>query len=784
MTRKRVPLYDRLPEIYLIKDEKEVTPPYQLKNYISLVEDAYSEIHKNIEALNDDLFIESCADWVIPYIGDLLGTSHLYGDPWTLRADVADTIHLRRRKGTLLSIERLTHNLTKWGVHCVELMENLGWNHNLNHQRPDACGNPPYIQLDVNRHTPIRGGTLPVRDPALLSLLRTPFDPFAYTADLKPLSFGRIRYNLPNLAIFLWRLKDYRVQISKPQLVKKKKVGSVYLVGFNIHPMGEPVRLLNTYQYDPERTPPVLTEIDCTPNPIPTARLNEISASGAGNPESYISVGLYNAQVTDMVTEINKIKISDVGLQLQLPKHKFAGEIWPLNNGSTWEIRGENLCAWWEGVLPVVKNREIVIDPVIGRILFGVSTLSEANALANDLLITYTYGAVGPVGAHPDTRHAPPEKIQGEAATLRKVNFHQDKQGLEKSLADLNLETNPVVIEIEDSMLHELDLASASVSGTITEDGGENLALNKTLVIRSATGERPVIQLKAPLRFRAKDAGKAEIVDVRLEGLYITRHPDFLTNHAAEPLISRAAVNRLEVINCTLDPGGDIKHDGTRADIHTSMGLKEPYGFAVAQEEIDFDQTPGIVVKQSICGPLLIDEGYSLSLKHSILDAGIGVGDEPANKFALASATDPADQWGPPTKVYGVTVFGRMRVADICGRGGIWVHSLEVQNNQKGCIRYSYFSGVGDRLPQNLGCVFGAGVDDPASLRFTYEAFGAPGYGQLIHSIDTRILEQGPENDQMGAYGFLFETHSWKNLKIRFREFVPVGITPLLIPVT
>ena len=119
MLKERVPLYDRLPEIYRIKDS-EGRPKDQLKNYLSLVEAAYGTIHENIEALYDDLFIETCDDWVIPYIGDLLGTSHLSGDPWTLRADVADTIALRRRKGTLASIERLTYDLTRWGVHCVQ----------------------------------------------------------------------------------------------------------------------------------------------------------------------------------------------------------------------------------------------------------------------------------------------------------------------------------------------------------------------------------------------------------------------------------------------------------------------------------------------------------------------------------------------------------------------------------------------------------------------------------------------------------------------------------------
>jgi hypothetical protein len=36
----------------------------------------------------------------------------------------------------------------------------------------------------------------------------------------------------------------------------------------------------------------------------------------------------------------------------------------------------------------------------------------------------------------------------------------------------------------------------------------------------------------------------------------------------------------------------------------------------------------------------------------------------------------------------------------------------------------------------------------------------------------------------MGAFGFLLEAHKWRNLSVRYREFMPVGIRPLLIPVT
>lgn len=770
MADKRVPLYERLPEIYRVEDEK-VTPPYQLKRYLALVEEAYSAVHENIEALYNDLFIETCDPWVIPYIGDLLGTSHLSGEPWTLRADVADTIALRRRKGTLASIERLTYNLTKWGVHCVELFQNLVWNHHLNHQRPDEGGNPPYGEPTLTRFTPIRGGTVNLRDPALLSLLGTPFDPFAHVVDVRPPAFGDLSYNLPNLAIFLWRLKDYRVRYVKPSWAGTQDLGSVVLARIDLHPMGQAVQLLNTYQFDPIQTPPVITELDRVPGFIPRARLNQDSE--AGHPEAYLAIDIYD-QVT---SNADPLEVSNVGLQLHLPVSDFAGETWPDDGGVHWTIRGEELYAWEDSMTRPLEDRQIAVDPQHGRILIGLSSTAEADALKDHLLVTYTYGAVGQVGAHPATRQSPaPQEIGGEAVVEVDVNMHAsgDAEDLRKALDDLDDATSPRLVEINDSLTHELDLSL--VAGKKNQDGGPNLNLAKSLVIRAADGQRPIIKLKRPLRFRPKDPAQAAEISVRLEGLYLTRDSAF---PAGEPLIARAAVHQLEIVECTLDPGGAQPVCAPRESIEPALRLATPYGFP-ASEADDFDQIPEIVIHRSICGPLAVDRGYRLMLTDSILDAGRGVGDDSTADFALSSVTDPADGWGPPTQVDGLTVFGRTRVETLSGRGGIWVHTLEVLNNQQGCIRYSYISHPSDRIPQNLGCVFGTEAD----LRFVSEIFGTPGYGQIAWASDFRIRERGPDDDQMGAYGFNLEAHKWRNLQIRFREFMPVGVRPVLVPVT
>ena len=778
-TAKRVSLYERLPEIYRIRD-MEQDPPGQLKSYLALVERVFGDLHENIESLYDDLFIESCDDWVIPYIGDLLGTTHLKGDPWTLRADVADTIALRRSKGTLSSIERLTYDLTKWGVHCVELRDRLVWSQHLNHLRPDVGDDITIGIPHASRFTPAKGGMVTIRDPAMLSLIDSPFDPFSHIPDLKPPAFGNIRYNLPNLGIFLWRLEDYRVPMSQPVFRGKTSIGSVKVVRFDVHPSGIPTRLFNTYQYDPELDPPVITSLDSTPGPIHPARLTD--GTNSGRPEHYLSIDTYDPTRSDF----SSTDLSDVGLILHIPEPTFAGEAWDGRTAKAWKIKGANLCAWEEGIKPDIRNREIVIDPGIGRILIGVSSDAEAKALIDHLLVTYTYGAVGPIGAHPLTRSQIPTTMGGDTVVTRIVNRYEsdDPDALRKALDDLESETEPVVVEIRDSLTHDLD--PLQIQGLVSEDGGPNIRLNNSLIIRAADGQRPVIRLTSPLRFRTVDVTNAANITVQLEGLHITRivtEKASTSFPAGEPLIARAAIDSLEIVGCTLDPGGHLILNGSKAPIHPSIRLKELYGFGPTEED-DFDQTPNVILQRIVSGPILIDSGYTLSITESIIDAGIDPGDElqtaSQEGIAVSGASDPIHGWGPECQVLGVTVFGSMRVESIMGRGGIWTHSLRVLDNQKGCIRYSYVSGIGDRLPQNVGCVRGT----DALLMFVSQDHNSPSYAQLKHTSDHRIKEEGPDADAMGAFGFLGEAHKWRNLQIRFREFMPVGIRPLFIPVT
>ena len=100
-------LFALLPVVYRNRDG-DLGGPLQalyavLAGQLGIVED-------NIQQLYDDQFIETCAPWIIPYIGDLIGYNSIYevaGAAFDSRAEVANTIGYRRRKGTLLALEQV-----------------------------------------------------------------------------------------------------------------------------------------------------------------------------------------------------------------------------------------------------------------------------------------------------------------------------------------------------------------------------------------------------------------------------------------------------------------------------------------------------------------------------------------------------------------------------------------------------------------------------------------------------------------------------------------------------
>ena len=121
-------LYNLLPAIYRIRDEKGTGA---LRALVSVLAKQAQIVESDIARLHENWFIETCEEWVVPYLGDLLGVRGLHpitDKTFSLRARVANTLAYRRRKGTAAMLEQLARDSTGWPAHAVEFFELLGTN--------------------------------------------------------------------------------------------------------------------------------------------------------------------------------------------------------------------------------------------------------------------------------------------------------------------------------------------------------------------------------------------------------------------------------------------------------------------------------------------------------------------------------------------------------------------------------------------------------------------------------------------------------------------------------
>ncbi|MBO9205506.1 MULTISPECIES: hypothetical protein [Niastella] len=208
-------LYELLPALYRLRDNeigKRMLSPEEirsieelaadpdeliqgpLKSLLTIIAGQIADLEENLEQLYDDQFIETCAEWAVSYIGQLVGTRPLISIPdssFSQRAEVANTIGYRRRKGTASVIEQLARDVTNWDANVVEYFQVLATTQYMNHIRPE--------NLSVAS----------LRNGEMLEYSNTPFDKIAHTADVRSIEKKRGKYNIQNIGIFLWRLKSF-----------------------------------------------------------------------------------------------------------------------------------------------------------------------------------------------------------------------------------------------------------------------------------------------------------------------------------------------------------------------------------------------------------------------------------------------------------------------------------------------------------------------------------------------------------------------------------------------
>jgi hypothetical protein len=132
-------LWQLLPAVYRAMDGTLPGVPGPLQELVNRIGAETATLRRSIDRLWENQSIETCDDWVVPYIGDLLATRLVSClDARAQRLDVAKTIYYRRRSGTLGLIEELAADIAGRDARAVEFFRRLG---RTRHQFDPPIGN-------------------------------------------------------------------------------------------------------------------------------------------------------------------------------------------------------------------------------------------------------------------------------------------------------------------------------------------------------------------------------------------------------------------------------------------------------------------------------------------------------------------------------------------------------------------------------------------------------------------------------------------------------------------
>jgi len=708
-----------------------------LQSLLMLIAEQVAAVEEDLNQLYDDEFIETCAPWVIPYIGDLIGYQPVHGVAAAVaspRAEVAHTISFRRRKGTILVIEQLARDVTGWGAHAVEFFELLSTTQYVKHVRPH------------NHYAPDLRGWKP------RAYQDTGFDATAHTAEVRRIETQRGRYNLPNIGVFLWSTNAYPLTNIPcvPASDAPATAGSPNLC-FRVSPLDRDLPLFNF---------PISQGSDLTaaatpanvPAPLTRRVLCQDIQSGAG--------AVYYGPGKSLFLTINKVPVSPY--QIQVCDLAAADGTWTNLPGT-----GSQYLA--------------AVDPETGRIALPPTPTGLAQPT---VLASYCYGFNGDLGGGPYARNS--NLADGSLADSFVVQPNADiivtpySTGAGDSLLKTLVQAiknlaggGSGALEITDNGTYSL---AVDTSGSVPIPLALNIPADATFEFRAADGCRPTILLGGEL-----EVSGGSNSSLYLNGLLFTYSPPSGGGAPPPSLLhaTGATSNQLEnlgITHCTFVPGWALNPDGSPQPAYAGL----PVIFAETA-----DLTLQIV--RSIVGTIWVNREVTASLTDSILDATTMSG------VAYAAATDAtglSPQPGGSLSLSGCTVVGKVyasllslvtdsiiwadrSMADQTGSPPPWRAALWASQQQDGCVRFSYVPSDAI-LPRQYECVTAAlGQPQPIFLSLRY---GDPGYAKLSPGTDDLIRRGADDGGEMGGFHFVLAPQRETDLLVRLQEYLPVNL--------
>jgi hypothetical protein len=758
MNTPRRHLFDLLPAIYR---ERDADQGGQLERLLGIVDDQARNLEADIERLYDDLFAETCAPWVLPYIGDLVGNVPLFGTDEVRaadtagqryadlrgpslapavgvrrRADVVKTIYYRRRKGTPPMLEELARDVTGWATHLVEFFSVLGW-----------------TQM-IRNHLRLEATWADLRSPVRCDLVRGPFDPFMHTVDIRPIARLDGWHAIKTLGLFVWRLGSFEVVGSDA----RKAAGNGF--GWHVSPLGQAAPLFATWLREGDEAG--MTQEIHAPGPIRKAAFYaDLKAAKAQSPVP-ATTAWYATPPPDPKTSIVGGSLS-ITLWLGTTR-------WPVPTASV-------VCADLS-TFAQPSAGTVSVDVALGRIALGPPLAGQVGDDADRVEVVYHYGFSASLGGGPYERRAwtiRRDPLTGETTAPLVLRVRQDGAGDFTTIGAALVAWAAAVPAKPDTIIAIED------SRTYAESLSIEPADDTWLAIEAANGVRPHL------------LGEIEVTGVHDDAALTVS--GLLVEGA---LRVTGSLGRLRVLHSTLVPGPTVLGTGPESGpgvIQPSLEVSAGAAPNRLNESLEVD------LAFSITGPLIVPvHAQALRLLDSIVVADPGAD-------AIGTQAEP----GPPTAMERVTVLGRTWVeAVVLASETIFEARIHANRRQIGCLRFSYVA-PDSRTPRRYRCqpdlrvqieveaheaATGLPVDDleretiGARVRrwllpsWTTRRYGQPGFAQLHDTAPVEIREGAEDGAEMGAFGHLKQPQRVANLRQRHDEYLPFGLDAGVVPVT
>lgn len=802
-------LWALLPEVHRAADSTSLDEPGPLRELLERVADQVAVVRRSLDRLWEDQFIESCDDWVMPYIAALLDTNLVPAmDARGQRLDVANTINYRRRKGTLGLIEQLAADVTGWECRAVEFFRllarrrhgldpELGWPADA--ADPAGARRLQHAQRLVGPLTgTAAGGFADVRNAAGASQADGPFDEFHHRVDVRRADGALGWYGIPKLGLFLWTEQSLFADRATPVAVAGCRGH------FAFDPTGRQIALWQADDRSPAGYGEHWRPLDVFQVPGPLSRWVAQAFPGAPLWPGSLSVSALGAGVSV----------------------------------------GEDLVRFW---------------PEVGRFVLEPGAATEVE-------VGYHYGMFSRIGAGPYDRRrlgtaafvdpAPVARVAGGSATaLRDALATLAPTGtviVTDGLTSTAVAPAPAIADVcvraaaerravvrlaaaDDPWVLQGDSAAGSVTAKLRLEGllfsGQDIILRggfEEVVLSCCTFDpgtagdlreppvtwQPSVDRRdlTPTRIFVEGTVRCLLVDRCIAGPIRTRgggviealsvRDSVLQGLPGDPGPPLGAAD-------VLDPDGLLRLLHHQRDALTTWLTAQlgPDSQAAIAAHADAATVAADVLKMVvdalngiIAGPLIYDAArfagrrLSADAVAQALTAPTGPALAALNRRLLEEAF-PLELHDAALALH--TGVARIERSTILGRA--YVHRLEcsesilddialVDDTQDGCVRFSAWP-TGSLLPRKYESVRVA----PEAPLFCSRRFGEAGYAQLSRGADTAILaattagtpsirEGSHDGSEMGAGCRDGAAIKERSLHIKLDEYLPVGLTAVLIP--